>query len=173
MARDLCRRLPVDHLARAAGRPLVQERRRIFVVGQRAALAQNRPAPYRLRHVEALEILVVRLQHVRPESVEHGLPLLVGRMAHHGDAQGPIRRSARRDGRLGRRHPALRLGKHEAHRIGAGVDGHRNVVGAGQSADLDQELHAASALVPASRIAATSAAGLEARISAVPTSAIR
>ena len=107
------------------------------------------------------------------ELLEHVPPAVVGGMAHHCDAPDAVGYAVGHITRGFGVDLARRRREHEADRVGAGLDGRGDRGFIGEAADLDEHAHAATFALPASRIAATSAAGSSLFISAVPTSASR
>jgi hypothetical protein len=165
--------LPVDCLADTALHAFIKEHVGEFPVDTRVALADDRPALDVVRHVERLEVVDVRLQHVGRERLEYLLPFLGSRVTHHRDALHPFRQVLCRPDRVGRFYPADGFRENEANGISAGPDGRLDVVGVAQTTNLYHQAHRVTPAAPASRIAAINAAGSSLRISAVPTSATR
>jgi hypothetical protein len=169
--RNLRRALPVNRLARSAAYALVQEHGRQARFDDRLALANDRPALHRFRHIERLEIVDVRLQNIGCKIIEYVLPLALCRVAHDGNTPHAFRQVLRRIAGFCRRHPPHGLGEHETHGVGAGTHGRLHVFRLAQAADLHQQAHAATLALPAVRMSLTRPAGSSLRISALPTRA--
>jgi transposase len=169
--RDRGRARPVHFLAGTAAHALVQEHGRQLAVDPRPAFADDRPALDRVRHVQCVEIVDIGLQYVGRERLEHFLPLVLRRVAHHGDAPHPLRQVLRQLASVGGRHAPHGLREHETDGIGTRAHRRLDVLRLAQATDFDEQAHAATLALPAARIAATRPAGSSLRISALPTSA--